>query len=108
MGTFIYEGGVRNDFEDRLLAHLQVVVGNKLRRGEPFSFVWKDDISTGGGRTSVWVHPRANLVFTFHGGRPPALNRAWLEALMTTANSPTGLYVVPEPADDTAPPESFA
>ena len=35
MGKFIYEGGVRNDFEDRLLAHLQVVVGNKLRRGEP-------------------------------------------------------------------------
>ncbi|WP_279366366.1 ATP-dependent DNA ligase [Microbacterium testaceum] len=108
MGTFIYESCVRNDFEDRLVAHLQVVVGNKLRRGEPFSFVWKDDISTGGGRTSVWVHPRSNLVFTFNGGRPPTLNRAWLEALMSTANSPTGLYVVPEPAEDAAPPESFA
>ena len=71
MGKFIYEGGIRNDFEDRLLAHLQVVVGNKLRRGEPFYFVWKDDLSTGGGRTSVWVHPRANLVFKFSGGRPP-------------------------------------
>ena len=70
--------------------------------------VWKDDISTGGGRTSVWVHPRSNLVFTFNGGRPPTLNRAWLEALMSTANSPTGLYVVPEPAEDAAPPESFA
>ncbi|KTS55178.1 ATP-dependent DNA ligase, partial [Microbacterium testaceum] len=46
MGKFIYEGGVRNEFEDRLLAHLQVVIGNKLRRGEPFYFVWKDDIST--------------------------------------------------------------
>ena len=72
MGKFIYEGGIRNDFEDRLLAHLQVVVGNKLRRGEPFYFVWKDDLSTGGGRTSVWMHPRANLVFKFSGGRPPA------------------------------------
>ncbi|MDQ1076063.1 hypothetical protein QE406_002311 [Microbacterium testaceum] len=108
VGKFIYEGGVRNDFEDRLLAHLQVVIGNKLRRGEPFYFVWKDDISTGGGRTAVWLHPRANLVFKFNGGRPPAVNRAWLEALMSTANSPTGLYVVPEPADDSLPAATFA
>ncbi|MDQ1136050.1 hypothetical protein QE410_000849 [Microbacterium sp. SORGH_AS 1204] len=108
MGKFIYEGGIRSDFEDRLLAHLQVVVGNKLRRGEPFYFVWKDDLSTGGGRTAVWMHPRANLVFKFSGGRPPALNRAWLEALMSTANSPTGLYVVPEPSEDIVSPESFA
>ncbi len=108
MGKFIYEGGVRNEFEDRLLAHLQVVVGNKLRRGEPFYFAWKDDISTGGGRTSVWLHPRANLVFKFNGGRPPALNRAWLEALMSTANSPTGLHVVPEPAEDSVPATTFA
>ncbi|MDQ1124787.1 DUF7882 family protein [Microbacterium trichothecenolyticum] len=108
MGKFIYESSVRTDFEDRLLAHLQVVVGNKLRRGEPFYFAWKDDISTGGGRTSVWVHPRANIVFKYNGGRPPALNRAWLEALMSTANSPSGLYVVPEPADEVVPPESFA
>ncbi|KTS88439.1 ATP-dependent DNA ligase [Microbacterium testaceum] len=108
MGKFIYEGGVRNEFEDRLLAHLQVVIGNKLRRGEPFYFVWKDDISTGGGRTAVWLHPRANLVFKFNGGRPPAVNRAWLEALMSTANSPTGLYVVPEPAEDSLPAATFA
>lgn len=108
MGKFIYEGGVRNEFEDRLLAHLQVVVGNKLRRGEPFYFVWKDDISTGGGRTAVWVHPRADIVFKFNGGRSPALNRAWLEALMSTANSPTGLYVVPEPVDEAASPEPYA
>ncbi|MBD8478825.1 DUF7882 family protein [Microbacterium sp. CFBP 8794] len=108
MGKFVYESGVRHEFEDRLLAHLQVVVGNKLRRGEPFYFVWKDDISTGGGRTSVWMHPGANLVFKFHGGRPPTLNRAWLEALMSTANSATGLYVVPEPPEDSVPSESFA
>jgi len=108
VGKFIYENGIRTEFEDRLLAHLQIVVGNKLRRGEPFYFQWKDDVSTGGGRTSVWVHPRSNIVFKFHGGRPPALNRAWLEALMSTANSPTGLYVVPEPLDDAFPSDGFA
>lgn len=97
MGKFIYEDLVRVDFEDRLLAHLQVVVGNKLKRGEPFYFLWKDDVSLGGGRTSVWMHAGASFVFKFHGSRPPALNREWLDALMFTANSPTGLYVVPEP-----------
>lgn len=107
MGKFIYESGIRNEFEDRLLAHLQVVVGNKLRRGEPFYFQWKDDVSTGGGRTSVWIHPRSTLVFKFNGGRPPALNRAWLEALMSTANAPSGLYIVPEPSGDSFTAEAF-
>lgn len=61
---FIHEGTVRGDLDDRLLAHLQVVIGNTLRRGEPFSFPGKDDLGTGGGRTAVWVHPRASIVST--------------------------------------------
>lgn len=97
MGKFIYEDLARADFEDRLLAHLQVVIGNKLRRGEPFYFHWKEDASVGGGRTSVWMHAGASFVFKFHGSRHPSVNREWLDALMFTANSPTGLYVVPEP-----------
>lgn len=104
MGKFVYREQVRVDFEDRLLAHLQIVIGNKLRRGEPCYFSWKDDQSVGGGRTAVWLHPEASLVFKFHGGRAPAINRAWLEVLMHTANSPTGLYVVPEPPEDSAEP----
>jgi len=99
MGRFIYENNVKVDFEDRLLMHLQTVINTKLRRGEPFHFSWKDDSSTGGGRTTVWVHPQAALVYKFYGSRTPELNRAWLEALMYTANSPTGLYIVPEPAE---------
>lgn len=98
MGKLIYREQVRVDFEDRLLAHIQVVVGNKLRRGEPFYFSWKDDQSVGGGRTTVWMHPAASFVFKFSGGRAPALNRTWLEALMHTANGSAGLHVVPEPA----------
>jgi hypothetical protein len=99
MGKFIYDGQIRVDFEDRLLAHLQVTITTKLRRGEPFTFAWKDDSSIGDGRTMVWLHPSRSLVYKFYGSRPPHLNRAWLEALMHTANSPTGLYVVPEPAE---------
>lgn len=99
MGKFIYEGSIKVDFDDRVLAHLQLVISNKLRRGEPFHFTWREDPSVGDGRTSVWVHPAASLVYRFYGSRRPALNRAWLEALTITANSPSGLYVVPEPAD---------
>lgn len=71
----------------------------KLRRGEAFAFTWREDVSTGGGRTSVYVHPGASLVFKFHGGRTPKLNPEWLRALTHAATSPTGLYVVPEPAE---------
>lgn len=99
MGKFIYSSGTRVDFDDRILAHLQVVISNKLRRGEAFVFTWRDDVSIGYGRTSVWLNPALPMSFKYYGSRPPALNRAWVEALAITANSPHGLYVVPEPAE---------
>ncbi|HKP06406.1 MAG TPA: ATP-dependent DNA ligase [Microbacterium sp.] len=98
MGKLIYESDIRVDFEDRALAHLQLVITTKLRRREAFHFTWKDDASIGNGRTSVWIHPEANLVFKYYGSRQPHLNHAWLEALVAAANSPGGLYLVPEPA----------
>src|SRR3954454_10680025 len=99
MGKFVYEGIVKVDFEDRTLAHLQLVIGTKLRRGEAFHFSWRDDPSIGDGRTTVWIHPRCPLVYKFYGSRRPSLNRAWVDALAYPANSPAGLYVVPEPAE---------
>ncbi|MFI8634042.1 ATP-dependent DNA ligase [Microbacterium sp. NPDC077663] len=99
MGKFIYEDSIKVDFEDRTLAHLQQVIGNKLRRGESFHFTWRDDKSIGEGRTSVWLHPHASLVFKYYGSRQSRINRAWSEALMYAANSPAGLHLVPEPAD---------
>lgn len=99
MGKFIYDGNIKVDFEDRTLAHLQLVIASKLRRGEPFNFTWKDDTSIGDGRTTVWVHPRSSLVYKYYGSRAPKLNVAWVDALAYTANAPTGLYLVPEPPD---------
>lgn len=98
MGRFQYGGHAKVEIEDRALAHLQFVIGSKLRRGEPFYFTWREDRSTGEGRTTVWLHPSAQLSFRFFGSRQPALNRAWLEALALTANSTAGLHLVPEPA----------
>lgn len=100
MGRLIYEGTLKVDLEDRTLAHVQFVIANKLRRSEPFFFTWREDPSTGEGRTSIWVHSGANIAFKYHGSRTPAMNRAWLEALAVTANSVNGLHVVPEPPDE--------
>lgn len=100
MGKLIYNDSVKVDFEDRTLAHLQVVIGTKLRRGETFYFTWREDASVGDGRTSVWLYQAAPLVFRFSGSRRPALNVAWIDALAYTANSSSGLHVVPEPAEN--------
>lgn len=97
MGRFIIEALAKVEFEDRVLAHLERVITSKLRRNESFTFTWRDDISLGGGRTTVWLHPSSNILFKFHGSRPPQLNRDWLQALTEVAAGPHGLYIVPEP-----------
>lgn len=99
MGKFTYDSTLVVDFDDRVLAHLQIVIGAKLRRNESFYFSWRDDSSVGNGRSVVWLHPSISIVYKFHGGRPPSINRAWIEDLMTTANSSGGLRIVPEPPD---------
>ena len=103
VGRFTYDAIVKIDFEDRLLAHLQLVIGAKMRRGESFHFTWKDDTSIGDGRTTVWIHPRVSIVYKFYGSRKPTINRAWVDALLYTANTPVGLYIVPEPAEFDSP-----
>lgn len=102
MGKLIYENGVKTEIEDRALTHLQLVITAKLRRGEPFGFTWKEDMSVGGGRTTVWVHAGSSLVFKYSGSRQPAINRDWIDALAFTANAPSGLYLVPEPQQTAA------
>jgi hypothetical protein len=99
MGKFIYDSTLTVDFEDRVLAHLHLVIGAKIRRGESFFFSWKDDPQNGDGRSIVWIYPTAPIVFKFYGGRPPAINRHWIDALMLTANSSQGLQLVPEPPE---------
>lgn len=100
MGRFHYNTLVKTEVEDRVLAHLQIVIGNKLKRGESFYFTWRDDPSVGDGRRAVWIHPSADLDFKYYGSRAPAINRTWLEKLAHAANSTGGLFVMSEPADE--------
>lgn len=99
MGRLTYDGTIRVDFDDRLLAHLQLVIGAKIRRGESFHFSWRDDPSIGDGRTVIWIHPASSLSYKFYGSKSPHINRRWLEDLTTAANSSGGLHLVPEPPE---------
>ncbi len=99
MGKLTYDSTVVVDFEDRLLAHLQMVIATKLRRGESFAFSWRDEAAVGDGRTTIWLNPALPLVFKYFGGKPPAINRLWVEALLQAANSSSGLHIVPEPIE---------
>jgi hypothetical protein len=105
MGVLSYDNVSTVDFEDRALAHLEVVIANKFRRNESFNFSWIKDSDEGSGRVTIWMHPAIPLVYEYSGGRTPSINRAWLEALMQTANSAGGLRLVPEPKDEPVPAE---
>ena len=102
MGKLIYgPQGAEFEFDDRLLAHLRVVIVMKFRRRESFTFNWRIDSESGGGRMSLWLDPSIPLQFRFFGGREPALNRAWVDALASVAASSAGLIPVPEPHSET-------
>lgn len=95
MGTLQYDG-VLVEFEDRLLAHLQIVIVQKLRRGESFLMSWRDAAEVGDGHSSIWLHPTHSLYFKFSGGKSPTINQEWLEQLTLSANSSRGLLVMRE------------
>ncbi|QHC69290.1 hypothetical protein [Rathayibacter sp. VKM Ac-2801] len=79
------------EFEDRLLTHLQIVVGVKLRRSECFSLSWLPGRETGAGRQSLWISTGTPLHFEFNGSRVPALNRDWIELLIRESGGGIGL-----------------
>lgn len=100
MGTLLY-GSPPSEIpmDDRLLAHLKVVIVNKLRRSEPFLLSWEVSASDGSGRRSVWMHESIPLQFRFSGSRAPALNHTWIEQMMLASMSNEGLRIMPEPPE---------
>jgi hypothetical protein len=100
VGYLIYDGNTAEiHMDDRTLAHLQIVIINKLRRQESFAFSWKEPASAGDGRSTIWIYPTVSLRFKFEGSRPPSVNQSWLTVLSHAANSGSGLQVLPEPVD---------
>ena len=102
MGKFVYGmPSITVEFDDRVLAHLKVVIAAKLRRGESFMFTWDVEESDVATQASVWLHPAIPLQFEVEVVAESAMSRPWLEQLSRSSNSPSGLRVVLEP--DTKP-----
>jgi hypothetical protein len=100
MGRLTYDSSNVIEFDDRLLTHLQVVIGRKIRVRQSFYFSWKNDPKAGDGRCTIWINPRMALHFTYTTSRVPPLNREWLDLLTASANSPDGLKLIAEPRPD--------
>lgn len=108
MGTLIYGNtGLQIDFEDRVLAHLQIVIVAKLRRNEGFPFSWRTASDDGDGRSTIWLHASIPLFFTFESSEVPPINRSWLEVLTMASNTAAGLRIVEEPEEQPAPPRQL-
>jgi hypothetical protein len=110
LGVFRYGVAPAITIEDRLLKHLQAVMVAKLRRRENFAFNWDEEPGIGedlmhenGRHGSVWISDSSSLYFQYDGPRVGALNRVWLEELMQSANTNSGLRAVPEPEQAGAP-----
>jgi hypothetical protein len=98
VGTLQYgSAATKITFDDRILLHLQLVVGAKLQRREAFFFSWKNTVAGGSGRTSIWLESTISLSFQYDSPLYPTINRRWLDEMMASANSPHGLVLSPEP-----------
>ena len=101
MGSLIYgDPSVDIKLEDRVLAHLQVVFSEKMRRNEGFHFSWAYNELSGGGRNIVWVHPAMPLYFRYAGSRTPSLNHTWIDDMTRAINGSAGLILREEPREN--------
>jgi hypothetical protein len=115
VGTLIYGATPAIDIEDRTLRHLQAVMIAKLRRHENFAFNWdqepgvaSDTTSVDGSHGTIWISESVQLYFRYDGPRQTQLNRAWLNQLMSAANTSFGLRAVQEPAREDATTDQTA
>jgi hypothetical protein len=94
VGTLFY-GASRTPIriDDRILAHLKLVVTSKLRRNEPFLISWHDSADVGGGRSSIWVHPTCDLHYKFDGGSTATIDQDLIEAMSVAANAARGIEI---------------
>lgn len=96
MGYLVYDSSTKVTFDDRLLAHLEIVIVSKLRRRECFAMSWRESSENGSGRSTLWLDPSIPLRFRFEGSRQPTVNREWVERLATSAAGASGLLVTDE------------
>jgi hypothetical protein len=82
------------EFDDRTLAHVELVMLAKLRRNESFALTIDGAKDS---RQTIWVNASATLRFEF-GSTTTEINREWLDELIDSANTTAGMRILPEPA----------
>ncbi|PTL71490.1 ATP-dependent DNA ligase [Rathayibacter caricis DSM 15933] len=97
MGRLVYDSRLDVHFDDRVLAHLQAVIGIRLRRGESFYLSWKDLPNVGNGRSSIWLDPRIALCFRYGSGPAVVIDGDRVRRWVADSYSPGGLRVTEDP-----------
>jgi hypothetical protein len=73
------------------------VISTKLRRREDFFFSWSQPVERGSGRHAIWIDNGVPIHFFYTGSRPAAVNREWVELLLSSAGRASGLQFIDEP-----------
>jgi hypothetical protein len=97
VGTLRYDAA-SYDFDDRVLAHLQLLITAKLRRSEPFFLTWFLTSQQGSGRHTLWLD--VGVPIHFHYFTPDMetdINRSWLAELETGSYTASGVRLTDEP-----------
>ena len=77
---------------------MQIVIIDKLRRGEAFSLNLADDRTV----VMMWLTQNSPLQFVYGGNRRPRINWRWVELLAAEAGYRGALELLPEPAESGA------
>lgn len=100
MGQLRYSGTTVLDIDDHTLAHFQVIVFRKLRLHESFVLPWCDEAT--GLRTTLWIHPQSDLVFSYTDEEPPQIDAVLVRTLQDHLDATGTLRLPRSPA--AAPP----
>jgi hypothetical protein len=98
---FLYYGNnsYAVEIDDRPLAHLKIAVLTLLRANRSIAFSFERPVEQGSGRETLWISPASEIRFRFNGSRPPIINELWVRAIIASAEAPTGMRMVAEPAE---------
>ena len=93
MGTLFF-GSARTPLliDDRLLAHLEIVITSKLRRNEGLLLSWIQPAGDLQRRGTCWITSSTELLYMFDSG-DVAIDRDELERLSVESNSSRGVHL---------------
>jgi hypothetical protein len=99
MGNLTY-GNTNTTFslDDRTLAHLEIVIGEKFGHSESFFMAWSKDLDHDRGRSVIWMDHTIPVHLDYFSAEEPDINDEWIDQLTSSANSAAGLVVTPEPS----------